>query len=135
MKMKNLLRVTLLLLSLAFFVSSCFEYESYAWEPYKGYVWSAEWGNDTVFLELLSGNNVTFYSKNGTMPRANGMYETHRKKFPFSDFSFESGAVKYNLHYATYDTNLYMVLYGDSINTERDSVPVEWNCGFVPLAK
>ena len=130
MKMKNLLRVTLLLLSLTFFVSSCFEYESYAWEPYKGYVWSAEWGNDTVFLELLSGNNVTFYSKNGTMPRANGMYETHRKKFPFSDFSFESGAVKYNLHYATYDTNLYMVLYGDSLNVECDTAFVDWSKTF-----
>lgn len=133
MKMKNLLRVTLLLLSLTFFVSSCFEYESYAWEPYKGYVWSAEWGNDTVFLELLSGNNVTFYSKNGTMPRANGMYETHRKKFPFSDFSFEIGAVKYNLHYATYDTNLYMVLYGDSLNVECDTAFVDWSKTFTPV--
>ena len=129
MKMKNLLSAALLFASLAC-STSCNENKTDGWAPYAGCAWSAEWGADTVFLELLSAHDVTLYAKNGSLPPAYGKYETRRFKFPFSDFSFEDGAVKYNLCYAV-DKSFNIMLCGDSLNAECDTAYVQWSKPFI----
>ena len=107
----------------------------YEFAPYKGCRWQAPYGDDTLCLELLTASDVQLTSKTSGQVLARGLYDTHRFKFPFTAFQTEIKGVQYRFAYALFNKELDMVLYGDSLNLLCDTVPVEWNCGFVPLAK
>lgn len=134
MKRRILFTISVLVAVLLSLLPSC-NGSDYEFAPYKGCRWQAPYGDDTLCLELLTANDVQLSLNSTGEVVAHGGYKTLRGEFHFSNFATEIDGVEYRFHYALFSPQLDMVLYGDSINTERDSVPVEWNCGFVPLAK
>lgn len=120
-------------MALAFSLVSCtHDDESYEFAPYKGREWYALWDGDTVFLRLTSAHDVVFYSNTGLVPGTKAKYDTHRGKFPFTDFVISLDSVRYKIHYAFFDPALNMVVYGDSFDIRRDTALVEWQKPFIP---
>lgn len=135
MKIKKILGVAAVFAVISLSFAACFSDSNDKFAPYKGQAWHAPYNTDTLCLELTTASDVQLSLNSTGEVVAHGGYKTLRGEFQFSDFAAEIGGVEYCFHYALFSPQLDMVLYGDSINAECDSVPVEWNCSFVPLAK
>lgn len=135
MKIKKFLVVAAVFAVISLSFAACLSDSNNEFAPYKGQVWHAPYNADTLYLKLATASDVQLSLNSTGEVVAHGGYKTLRGEFHFSNFATEIDGVEYRFHYALFSPQLDMVLYGVSINTERDSVPVEWNCGFVPLAK
>lgn len=135
MKIKKILGVAAVFAVISLLFAACSGDSNNEFAPYKGQVWHAPYNTDTLCLKVTTTSDVLLSLNSTGEVVAHGAYKTLRGEFQFSDFAAEIGGVEYRFHYALFSPQLDMVLYGDSINAECDSVPVEWSCRFVPLAK
>ena len=135
MKQKTFFRNLLPFFLLPALLFSCVNFSNGEFAPYKGQKWAAPYKNDTLILKFTTASDAQFSLKSSGAVLGAGKYDVHRKKFPFSDFSIELNGVHYCLYYATYDKELNVVVYGDSLNTACDTVPSEWSCSFLPVGK
>lgn len=134
MKQETIFRNLLPFLLLPALLFSCVNFSNGEFAPYRGYEWAAPYKNDSLILKLTTASDVVLSLKSGGAVPGAGQYETHRKKFLFSDFSMELNGVQYCLYYATYDKELNMVVYGDSLNAECDTAFLVWSKHFSPVS-